>query len=136
MNKYNERINDKGFSLLELVIAVGILIILSVGGTVSYNAIMKDQRNSTISLVASNVMNEVLTNVIDFDDNTTAQMAVDDFNNQSNNQGFVASLIVNESADRSDRFDIIVVISDTTNKVEDYHKTSDKLNDLPGSVII
>jgi len=40
---------DLGFSLLELVVAVGILLVLTVGGLVAYNGIVENARQAEMS---------------------------------------------------------------------------------------
>lgn len=53
-NKRKSRTNE-GFSLLELVVAVGILLILTVSGLVSYNGIVNNARNAKVNNLASDL---------------------------------------------------------------------------------
>lgn len=46
---------DEGFSLIELVVAVGILAILSVTGVVAYSQITKNSRETAVKNAASEV---------------------------------------------------------------------------------
>lgn len=55
--------NDDGFSLIELVVAVGILAILSVVGVVAYNGLTKNARKAAVQSAAS----EVLTGAVAYD---------------------------------------------------------------------
>jgi len=48
-------LNDDGFSLLELVVAVGILLVLTVGGLLAYSGITDNARNAAVSSAASEV---------------------------------------------------------------------------------
>ena len=47
--------DEEGFSLLELVVAVGILLVLSVGGLVAYNNILNNARDAQISNIAADL---------------------------------------------------------------------------------
>lgn len=47
--------NENGFSLLELVVAVGILLILTVSGLVSYNQIVNNARNARVNNLATDL---------------------------------------------------------------------------------
>lgn len=53
-NKRKSRTSE-GFSLLELVVAVGILLILTVSGLVSYNGIVNNARNAKVNNLASDL---------------------------------------------------------------------------------
>jgi len=46
---------DSGFSLLELVVAVGILLILTVSGLISYNQIINNARDARVNDLASDL---------------------------------------------------------------------------------
>lgn len=94
MNFKRNRKDESGFTLLELVIAVSILIVFTMGGVLAYNDIINNKRQSAIDLAAQTVMNDVMGYTMDFDDNTDAQMAVDEWNNSGNNYDFVAELTV------------------------------------------
>lgn len=86
--------DDSGFTLVELIIAVSILIILTGGGVLLYNNIMNDRRQSAIELASQTVMNDAMSYVMDFDDNTNSQMAVDEWNDSGSNYGFMAEIII------------------------------------------
>ena len=47
--------NADGFSLLELVVAVGILLVLTVGGLLAYSGITDNARNAAVQSAASEV---------------------------------------------------------------------------------
>lgn len=47
--------NNDGFSLLELVVAVGILLVLTVGGLLAYNGITDNARDAAVESAASEV---------------------------------------------------------------------------------
>lgn len=48
--------NESGFSLLELVVAIGIILILTVGGLIGYSAITKNAKVAAVESAASAVM--------------------------------------------------------------------------------
>lgn len=112
-------LNNNGFSLLELVIAIGILLILSVGGLLAYNGIVNDNRRAAMEVAASVALNNVFENVIDFDDNTTATSAVNEWNTVDNN-GFIASYEIEDNC-------INVILTDSKGKVDPVKRSKDQL---------
>lgn len=48
--------DESGFSLLELVVAIGIILILTVGGLIGYSAITKNAKEAAVESAASAVM--------------------------------------------------------------------------------
>lgn len=68
MEKYFERLKNVkddqgGFSLLELVVAVGILLVLTVGGAVAYSGIVENARKTAVEVAAA----EVYTGAVAYD---------------------------------------------------------------------
>lgn len=80
---------DEGFSLIELVVAVGILAILSVTGVVAYSQITQNARETAVKSAASEVYTAAVAYESDGIPNsgsgqvTNAQTAVDDYNASS-----------------------------------------------------
>lgn len=80
MNKFNEfkkarELNEDGFSLIELVVAVGILAILSVVGVIAYSGITDNARTQAVNAAAA----EVYTAAVAYDsdgDTTTNPLTV------------------------------------------------------------
>lgn len=69
-----EAAKDAGFSLLELVVAVGILLVLTVGGLLAYNGITDNARDAAVQSAAS----EVYTSAAAYEaDNKTDTVASD-----------------------------------------------------------
>ena len=65
MNKFNEfkkarELNEDGFSLIELVVAVGILAVLSVVGLIAYSGITENAREQAVNAAASEVYTAVV----------------------------------------------------------------------------
>lgn len=93
MNNYIKKLktikeNQEGFSLIELVVAVGILAILSVVGVVAYSKITENARQTTVEAAAA----EVLTGAIAYDSNGDAyKQAETDWMNSAANDSITVS---------------------------------------------
>lgn len=74
---------DEGFSLLELVISVGVLLTLTVGGLLAYNGIIDSARQAAVNSAAETVYNRAMTYETDNKPETTIQTAVDEWNESS-----------------------------------------------------
>lgn len=69
--------DENGFSLLELVVSVGILITLSVGGLATgYSEFRTEQKENATEILAKAVYGDALQNERGFDENYTAEDAV------------------------------------------------------------
>lgn len=55
LKKLKEYKNQQGFSLLELVVAVGVILVLTVGGLLAYNGITDNARQSSVQRAADEV---------------------------------------------------------------------------------
>lgn len=86
--KNDTKKGDKGFSLLELTIGIGILLVLTAGGLLGYNGIMNNARKAAVESAATDVMIHVLdANSIDgtFDEKVEAiNKVVDEWTNTNN----------------------------------------------------
>lgn len=76
----NSRGENDGFSLLELVVAVGILLVLTVGGLLAYNGIIKQARIAAVTNAASTVYSQAMIYKTDNNPKTTIQTAADEWN--------------------------------------------------------
>lgn len=56
--KLNKK-NDNGFSLLELVVSIGILLVLTVGGLIGYSAISNNAKQAAVERAASDVVKAI-----------------------------------------------------------------------------
>lgn len=83
---------DEGFSLIDVVVTVAIIVALSVGGFVSYNGIVNNAKQGAVDYAASNVYRSAVVMENDGDDDTDACTAVDRYNGTS--EGIAVSLIV------------------------------------------
>lgn len=61
--KENAEKNENGFSLLELVVAIGILLVLTVGGLIGYATITDNARDAAVSSAASEVSTSVMVKI-------------------------------------------------------------------------
>jgi len=74
---------DSGFSLLELVVSVGVLLTLTVGGLLAYNGIINSARQAAVNNAAETVYNRAMIYKTDDKPGTTIQKAVDEWNEAS-----------------------------------------------------
>lgn len=63
--KENAEKNENGFSLLELVVAIGILLVLTVGGLIGYAQITDNARGAAQESAASEIATEVMVKIND-----------------------------------------------------------------------
>lgn len=124
MKSLKNKMGDKGFTLLELVVAVGILLTLSVVGSVAYQGVLYAQKKETMRLTALTVVNKITSNIRDFDPNTNVKTAVEDFNNEVNNGMFNIYTIVDETGC------VNVVVEDNNSRIDPVYRTKDKLCNL------
>lgn len=75
--------NERGFSLIDVVITVAIIVALSVGGFVTYNGIVDNAKQGAVDYAASNTYKAALAYESDGMDDTTACSAVDEYNTNS-----------------------------------------------------
>lgn len=71
--------NSDGFSLLELVVAVGILLVLTVGGLLAYNGITDNARQAAVDSAASEIYVSASAYEADNLASTTAEDAGDEW---------------------------------------------------------
>lgn len=84
---------DNGFSLLELIISVGILLLLTVGGIIGYSGITDNARMAALSAAASDVAYAAVLNNSDSDPSTTTQTAIDEWNSSSDVASYYVELV-------------------------------------------
>ena len=104
-----EAAKDAGFSLLELVVAVGILLVLTVGGLLAYNGITDNARTAAVQSAASEVFtsaaayeadNRTDTNAVDAGTEWSANDAID--SNMEARSGVTADGEVGSVVERTD----------------------------------
>lgn len=71
---------DYGFSLIDVVITVAIVVALSVGGFIAYNGVVDNARQASVDAAASQVYKASLVYEADGDMGTTACTAIDEYN--------------------------------------------------------
>ena len=74
------RRSENGFSLIDVVVTVAIIVALSVGGFVSYSGIVDHAKQAAVDYAASNVYKAAVVYENDSDSATTACSAVDEYN--------------------------------------------------------
>jgi len=88
---------EDGFSLIDVVVTVAIIVALSVGGFVSYSGIVNHAKQGAVDYAASNVYRSAVVMENDGEDDTNACTAVDRYNKTS--EGIAVSLIVPKAGD-------------------------------------
>lgn len=96
----NKHDGNEGFTLLELSIAVGILLILSVGGMAAYGDIMGGQRKDAVALAAMSVGTNAEAYLRDFDDTTTPKQAEEEWTAEQGNAVVQVSVSEEENCAR------------------------------------
>lgn len=75
--------NEKGFSLIDVVITVAVIVALSVGAFVTYNGIVENAKQGAVDYAASNTYKAALAYESDSNDDTSACSAIDEYNTSS-----------------------------------------------------
>lgn len=86
--------NDSGFSLLELVVAVGILLVLTIGGLIAYSGITDNARNAAVQSAASEIYTAATAKEAAGETQTGAEDAAQEWINSSKDDKF--QVFVNE----------------------------------------
>lgn len=76
--------NKYGFSVLEAVVVVGVLLALAVGGFLAYGMITENAKKASVESAASSVYTAALVAEADGDPSTNIQKVQDDFNSSQN----------------------------------------------------
>lgn len=69
IERFVKRDDESGFSLLELVVAIGIILILTVGGLIGYGAVRENAKEAASEKAASDVMTAAMVYDHDLDSN-------------------------------------------------------------------
>lgn len=84
--------NEEGFSLVELVVSIGLLMILTVAtGIVGYGKVVENQRAETTELAVDAVYAKALQNVNGFDPRDTEKTAIADWKNTTDAENLTMS---------------------------------------------
>lgn len=93
------RRNENGFSLIDVVVTVAIIVALSVGGFLAYSGIVGNAKQGAVDYAASNTYKSAVVYENDGRDGTDACSAVDEYNDSA--EGIKVSLLVPENADQT-----------------------------------
>lgn len=74
---------ETGFTMLEAVVVIGVLLALAVGGFLSYGPIVQNAKTAAVKSAASSVFTAILVAQVDGDPSTTATGVVNDYNNSN-----------------------------------------------------
>ena len=80
IDKHRARLKENGFSMLEAVVVVGVLLALAVGGFVAYGAITENAKKASVETAASSVYTAALAAEMDGDPSTTSALVQQAFN--------------------------------------------------------
>lgn len=94
--------DESGFSLIDVVVTVAIIVAISVGGFIAYNGIIMNAKQGAVQFAATNVYRAAATYENDGDDSTNACTAVQEYNSSS--EGIDVTLLVPNEADESTPF--------------------------------
>ena len=83
---------EGGFSLIDVVVTVAIIVALSVGGFVAYGSLVSNAKQGAVDYAASNVYRSAVVYENDGIDKTNACSAIDEYN--GNSEGIEVSLLV------------------------------------------
>lgn len=70
---------EAGFTLIELVSAVSLMMLLTVLGMVGYGKVIENHENKATDLAAQSALLEVMKAYRDYDDNTTVETALEEW---------------------------------------------------------
>lgn len=113
MNKMKEKVelsNEDGFSLLELVIAIGIILVLTVGGLIGYSAISENSKKAAVESAASDVMTAAMVrnangdNIMDEEYNPSTE-----WNESAKDDSIITEMFITDDANGSDGDSILTV---------------------------
>lgn len=130
MNRFTERISklrerdNRGFSLIDVVVTVAIIVALSIGGFVGYGAIVNNAKQGAVDYAATNVYRSAVVFENDGDDSTNACTAVDRYNSTS--EGIAVSLIVPDG-----KGEVSVSSDGTVSNANIYYGKDDSRNTYP-----
>lgn len=89
--RHRDSSEQSGFNMLEIVIGVGIILILSVGGILTYNGITQKAKSSSVEEAASQVFTAATAYELDADNNTNFSTAEKEY---MDSQGAKKKIIV------------------------------------------
>ena len=81
LKKYRDNIKAGGFSMLEAVVVVGVLLALAVGGFIAYGKITENAKKASTEAAASSVYTAILAAGMDGDSETVPGDVITDYNN-------------------------------------------------------
>lgn len=80
LKKYRDNIKAGGFSMLEAVVVVGVLLALAVGGFIAYGKITENAKKASTESAASSVYTAILAADMDGDSTTDPFDVITDYN--------------------------------------------------------
>lgn len=84
LKNYRSNLKSAGFSMLEAVVVVGVLLALAVSGFIAYGSITANAKKASVESAASSVYTAALAAEMDGDAATTSALVKSDFNASQN----------------------------------------------------
>lgn len=109
----SESVNERGFSLVELVVAVGILAILSLVGVVAYSGFTNMSKTNAVAGEASKAYKKVLAYAVDGNSATDPMSVADEYNVQSVRKGGKEAYYIHTEDLGNERYKVTAFLSDT-----------------------
>jgi len=107
-----EHMGEDGFSLLELVVAVGVLLALSVGGFLAYAGITDNAKQSAVESAAASVFAAAAAYEADGDSSTSAVQAANEYNESTADIQVTATVTAGATASDPDVINVTAWNSD------------------------
>lgn len=80
LKNYRSNLKSAGFSMLEAVVVVGVLLALAVSGFIAYSNITQNAKKASVESAAASVYTAALAANMDGDSATTVGKVISDFN--------------------------------------------------------
>lgn len=92
VQRHKSQLKEKGFSMLEAVVVVGVLLALAVGGFFAYGSITENAKKASVETAASSVYTAALAAEADGDPTTGWKEVQDAYNNSQDQIRIVITL--------------------------------------------
>lgn len=97
LKNYRSNLKSAGFSMLEAVVVVGVLLALAVSGFIAYGSITANAKKASVESAAASVYTAALAANMDGDASTTLANVITDFNASQ------TAIVVTPSVDQTDK---------------------------------
>lgn len=136
VKKFNNKTrlnNEDGFSLMELVIAIGLVLILTVGGLIGYNFLNRNAKEATTEAAAASVLRKAMVNESDIMSDANYKTAEIEYNQnaQKNDNSNDPKITVEANIDEEKNEIVVIAMYKGTNiKVEKRAKLASSIENV------